>query len=71
MLLIFTFIAALGQRLLDPDEKVRVAVCKVYAQLDYETSLHHVSEEQLRAVAGRAFDKKVSVLKGMCMYNCT
>jgi hypothetical protein len=44
---------------MDPDEKVRAAVCKVYSQLDYETALHHVSEAQLRLVAGRGVDKKV------------
>ncbi|KAH7926273.1 hypothetical protein BV22DRAFT_1128351 [Leucogyrophana mollusca] len=48
-------------KLLDPDEKVRAAVCKVYSQLDYETALHHVTEAQLRSVAGRGMDKKNSV----------
>ncbi|EIW77089.1 cohesin-associated protein Pds5 [Coniophora puteana RWD-64-598 SS2] len=51
----------LRSKLLDPDEKVRAAVCKVYAQLDYETALHHVSEDQLRSVANRGLDKKQSV----------
>lgn len=45
-------------KLLDPDEKVRATVCKVYSQLDYDTALHYVSEAQLRAVAGRGMDKK-------------
>jgi hypothetical protein len=49
----------LGAKLLDPDEKVRAAVCKLYSQLDYETALHHVSEAQLRRVAERGLDKKV------------
>ncbi|KAG6876687.1 hypothetical protein C0993_001235, partial [Termitomyces sp. T159_Od127] len=49
---------ALRTKLLDPDEKVRAAVCKMYGQLDYETALHHVSEAQLRAVAERGVDKK-------------
>ncbi|KAF5383320.1 hypothetical protein D9615_004981 [Tricholomella constricta] len=52
---------ALLSKLLDPDEKVRAAACKVYGQLDYETALHHVSEGQLRAVAERGVDKKQSV----------
>ncbi|KAJ7755342.1 armadillo-type protein [Mycena maculata] len=52
---------ALAAKLLDPDDKVRAAVCRVYAQLDYETALHHVKEEQLRAVAGRGVDKKPAV----------
>lgn len=51
---------ALLSKFLDPDEKVRAAVCKVYGQLDYETALHHVSESQLRALAERAVDKKVN-----------
>ncbi|KAF9235796.1 armadillo-type protein [Melanogaster broomeanus] len=48
-------------KLLDPDEKVRAAVCKVYSQIDYETALHYVSEAQLRAIAGRGMDKKHAV----------
>ncbi|KAG7446844.1 cohesin-associated protein Pds5 [Guyanagaster necrorhizus] len=48
----------LQQKLLDPDEKVRAAVCKIYGQLDYETVAHHVTEAQLRAMAQRAIDKK-------------
>ncbi|KIK94536.1 hypothetical protein PAXRUDRAFT_827895 [Paxillus rubicundulus Ve08.2h10] len=48
-------------KLLDPDEKVRAAVCKVYSQIDYETALHYVSEAQLRAIAGRGMDKKHTV----------
>ncbi|KAI0305166.1 hypothetical protein B0F90DRAFT_1808987 [Multifurca ochricompacta] len=52
---------ALSAKLLDPDEKVRAAVCKLYSQLDYETALHHVSELQLRRVAERGLDKKHAV----------
>ncbi|KAG6864378.1 hypothetical protein C0991_010047 [Blastosporella zonata] len=52
---------ALKAKLLDPDEKVRAAVCRVYGQLDFETALHHVSEEQLRALGERGADKKQSV----------
>jgi sister-chromatid-cohesion protein PDS5 len=43
---------------LDPDDKVRTAACKVFAQLDYESALHNVSEELLRFVADRFLDKK-------------
>ena len=50
---------ALQAKLLDPDEKVRAAVCRLYTQIDYETALHHVSTQQLRNVAGRGVDKKV------------
>ncbi|KIJ63153.1 hypothetical protein HYDPIDRAFT_113739 [Hydnomerulius pinastri MD-312] len=48
-------------KLLDPDEKVRASVCRVYSQIDYETAVHYVSEAQLRAVAGRGMDKKHTV----------
>ncbi|RXW15368.1 hypothetical protein EST38_g10488 [Candolleomyces aberdarensis] len=53
--------AMLNEKVFDPDEKVRAAVCKVYSQLDYESALHHVSEGQLKAVAGRGLDKKHAV----------
>lgn len=56
----------LNAKVLDPDEKVRAAACKLYSQLDYEAALHHVSEAQLRAVAGRGKDKKVSRLNHCC-----
>jgi len=52
---------ALSAKLLDPDEKVRAAVCRLYSQLEYEVALHHVSESQWRAVAERGLDKKVIV----------
>ncbi|KAI0047729.1 cohesin-associated protein Pds5 [Auriscalpium vulgare] len=52
---------ALQAKLLDPDEKVRAAVCRIYSHLDYEAALHHVSERQLRNVAGRGLDRKHSV----------
>jgi sister chromatid cohesion protein PDS5 len=51
----------LSQKSLDPDERVRVAVCKVYGSLDYETALHYVSETMLRAIASRFADKKPAV----------
>ncbi|KAJ4463966.1 armadillo-type protein [Lentinula edodes] len=53
--------SALNGKLLDPDEKIRAAVCKIYSQLDYETAVHHVSELQLKAIAGRVADKKLTV----------
>ncbi|KAK4687777.1 sister chromatid cohesion protein PDS5, partial [Tremellales sp. Uapishka_1] len=45
-------------RISDPDEKVRAAICKVIGSLDYETALHHVNEKTIRAVGGRISDKK-------------
>ena len=53
----------LATKLLDPDEKVRATVCKLYSQLDYETALHHVSKTQLQSIAGRVLDKKVNVIQ--------
>lgn len=44
---------------MDPDEKLRAAVCRLYSQLEYEVALHHVSESQWRAIAERGLDKKV------------
>lgn len=44
----------------DPDEKVRVAICKVIGSLDYETALHHVQAKTLQVAGGRMLDKKVS-----------
>ncbi|KAF9443853.1 ARM repeat-containing protein [Macrolepiota fuliginosa MF-IS2] len=52
---------ALEAKLWDPDERVRMAACKAFTQLDYESALHNVSEELLRAVASRFLDKKASV----------
>ncbi|KAG8885366.1 hypothetical protein FRB97_001441 [Tulasnella sp. 331] len=52
---------ALRNKLLDPDDKVRAATCRVYGQLDYETALHHVSRAQLQEVASRGMDKKQGV----------
>lgn len=49
----------LTEKVFDPDEKVRAAVCKVYSQLDYESALHHVGKKQLLDIAGRGLDKKV------------
>ncbi|KAI0634818.1 armadillo-type protein [Trametes polyzona] len=52
---------ALQAKLYDPDEKVRAALCKLFSQLDYETALHHLSVDVLKALAGRGLDKKQSV----------
>ncbi|KAF9255405.1 hypothetical protein L218DRAFT_884207 [Marasmius fiardii PR-910] len=55
------FETALGRKLLDPDEKVRAAVCKLYSELDYETASHHVSSQQLKSVIARVADRKAVV----------
>ncbi|KAG8679334.1 hypothetical protein FRC08_017041 [Ceratobasidium sp. 394] len=46
---------------MDPDDKVRAAVCKVFSQIDYEAALHHVSKTQLQDLAGRCLDRKPAV----------
>lgn len=53
---------AMVGRFEDPDEKVRVAICKVIGSLDYETALHHVRAKTLQVAGGRMLDKKVSKL---------
>jgi sister-chromatid-cohesion protein PDS5 len=46
----------------DPEEKVRAAVCKLYGGLPYEVALHHVDVASLRCVAERVQDKKVNLM---------
>ncbi|CCO31067.1 Sister chromatid cohesion protein pds5 AltName: Full=Precocious dissociation of sisters protein 5 [Rhizoctonia solani AG-1 IB] len=43
---------------MDPDDKVRAAVCKLFSQIDYEAALHHVTKSQLEELAGRCLDRK-------------
>ncbi|TXT14456.1 uncharacterized protein COLE_00649 [Cutaneotrichosporon oleaginosum] len=50
--------ADLVERIHDSDERVRAAICKVLGSLSYETALHHVSDQLLKAVGGRVSDKK-------------
>ena len=50
---------AMLAKAMDPDDKVRAAVCKAYGELDFETSAYHASELMLRTIAGRCLDKKV------------
>lgn len=45
---------------MDPDDRVRAAVCKVFSHIDYEAALHHVTKAELEALAGRCLDRKVS-----------
>ncbi|KAG9103997.1 hypothetical protein FRC06_006261 [Ceratobasidium sp. 370] len=51
---------ALKGKFMDPDDKVRAAVCKLFSQIDYEAALHHVSKTQLEDLAGRCLDRKAS-----------
>jgi sister-chromatid-cohesion protein PDS5 len=60
---------ALEAKLLDPDDKVRAAVCKMFSQLDYESVLHNVSEDLMRSVAGRFLDKKVLLYSTLMFFD--
>ncbi|CAE6457598.1 unnamed protein product [Rhizoctonia solani] len=51
---------ALKGKFMDPDDKVRAAVCKLFSQIDYEAALHHVTKSQLEELAGRCLDRKAS-----------
>lgn len=55
-----TTIGEMVDRVQDAEEKVRAALCHVFGQLDYETALHHIDVETLRAIGGRVSDKKAS-----------
>ncbi|ELU44304.1 cohesin-associated protein Pds5 [Rhizoctonia solani AG-1 IA] len=52
------FTEALKGKFMDPDDKVRAAVCKLFSQIDYEAALHHVTKSQLEELAGRCLDRK-------------
>ncbi|GAA6062022.1 hypothetical protein JCM10212_005455 [Sporobolomyces blumeae] len=55
-------IEAILRRLLsDHDEKVRVAACQVFEDMDFETARHHVSKEMLEAVGERTTDRRDKV----------
>ncbi|KAG0205383.1 hypothetical protein BGX28_003004 [Mortierella sp. GBA30] len=51
----------LAEKIVDPDEKVRVAACQAIGGFDYETSLHHIQKNTLIQVGHRCRDKKKSV----------
>ncbi|CBQ68347.1 related to PDS5-precocious dissociation of sister chromatids [Sporisorium reilianum SRZ2] len=53
----------LGNKLLEPDERVRAATAKMLGSLDYETALHHVDKSVLLKLADRCKDKKTLVRK--------
>lgn len=51
----------LSSKLVDSDEKVRLAAIAVMARLDYETLIHHVDIRTVRELSGRCRDKKPAV----------
>lgn len=52
----------MGNLLLDPDDKVRLAACSVFEDITYETASHHVTKELLVAFGERCKDRKVCTL---------
>jgi sister-chromatid-cohesion protein PDS5 len=52
--------ADLANKIFDPDERVRTAVCRLFGDLPYETLITHVHAKHLRSVGDRIMDKKVS-----------
>lgn len=56
----YPFTDMLQVKVMDPDERVRTTVSKLYGQVDFEIILHHVPRDHLQNLAGRATDKKVS-----------
>ena len=57
-------VEGLAEKLVDPDEKVRAAACKMIGEFDYETSLHHIQKNTLIQVGHRCRDKKVCSVSG-------
>nr|XP_018265446.1 uncharacterized protein I303_01812 [Kwoniella dejecticola CBS 10117]OBR87604.1 hypothetical protein I303_01812 [Kwoniella dejecticola CBS 10117] len=53
--------AELRDRIVDSDERIRAAICRVIGSLDYETALHHISLDTLKTIGERMSDKKSSV----------
>lgn len=47
--------------LVDTDDKVRIAACRVFLALDYETACHHVSTNILKELGDRCKDRKAGV----------
>ncbi|GAA5836905.1 hypothetical protein JCM9279_007697 [Rhodotorula babjevae] len=55
-----------GALLSDSDEKVRIAACSSFDDIDYETASHHIPRRVLEAVGGRLHDKKEKVRAVAC-----
>ncbi|KAF9970143.1 hypothetical protein BGZ73_007253 [Actinomortierella ambigua] len=49
------------EKVIDTEEKVRATTCRVVGELDYETSLHHVTKDVLEQIGHRCRDKKKTV----------
>lgn len=45
--------------MVDTDDKVRLAACQIFTELDYETTSHHVAQQTLVLLSERCRDRKV------------
>ncbi|CAG8513577.1 2415_t:CDS:10 [Paraglomus occultum] len=52
---------AIRSKMSDPDEKVRIAFCKIFSQIDYESALKLVDKELLEVLGSRCRDRKQGV----------
>ena len=60
-------IEGIEEKLLDPEERVRVAACKVVGQIDLQIS-HNFGESVMKTAGERLKDKKVGVVA--VVYDC-
>ncbi|KAL8280687.1 hypothetical protein RQP46_007010 [Phenoliferia psychrophenolica] len=52
---------AMMSLLVDQDDKVRIAACRAFEGLDYETTSTHINKKVLEALSTRCLDSKASV----------
>jgi hypothetical protein len=64
------FLGCFEQKLLDPEEKVRAAVCKALKQLELDVIKHQVPKSTLEKLSLRCKDKKVKALTRMNLKSC-
>ncbi|CAO1613697.1 unnamed protein product [Parajaminaea phylloscopi] len=51
----------ISEKLIDPDEKVRIGLIRILGGLDYETALHHLDLSLLRDLSNRLLDRRSPV----------
>lgn len=51
----------LSEKLIDPDEKVRMGLVRVIGSLDYEAALHHLDRTLLCGMSDRLLDRRLPV----------
>lgn len=59
----FVLLEAIISKMSDPDDKVRIAVCKVFSQLEYECASKLVEKGLFVELAKRCRDRKVHFWK--------